>query len=94
MECPACPDDGEKSTKQQESANKYQVVKPDAVNSEYLYYSSTIREMGPALTNETDRQLIIPWVRKLFRPEYHSTLLREKRNKYVNKNVIFSLHKL
>ncbi|GLV35468.1 hypothetical protein CBL_01383 [Carabus blaptoides fortunei] len=83
MECPACPDVGETSTKEKEPVEKYQAVKPDAVNTEYLYYSSAIREMGPALTNEIDRQLIIPWVRKLFRPEYNSSLLRDKRNKYL-----------
>nr|CAH7753598.1 unnamed protein product [Callosobruchus chinensis]CAH7754394.1 unnamed protein product [Callosobruchus chinensis] len=55
----------------------------DPLNTEFLYYSSVLRVVGPTLTHENDRKVIIPWVRKLFRPEYHSSKLREKRNRYL-----------
>ncbi|KAK4886813.1 hypothetical protein RN001_003084 [Aquatica leii] len=55
----------------------------DPINSEFLYYSSVLRVIAPALTGDLDRQFIIPWVRRLFRPEYHSSQLSEKRNKYL-----------
>ncbi|VEN37046.1 unnamed protein product, partial [Callosobruchus maculatus] len=55
----------------------------DPLNTEFLYYSSVLRVVGPTLTHENDRKVIIPWVRKLFRPEYHSSKLREKRNRLV-----------
>ncbi|CAH1992630.1 unnamed protein product [Acanthoscelides obtectus] len=55
----------------------------DPLNTEFLYYSSVLRVVGPTLTHESDRKLIMPWVRKLFRPEYHSSKLREKRNRYL-----------
>ncbi|KAF2879031.1 hypothetical protein ILUMI_27125 [Ignelater luminosus] len=63
-------------------ANRF-AGKPDAINSEFLYYSSVLKVLAPALTGESDRKMIIPWVRKLFRPEYHSSQFREKRNKYL-----------
>ncbi|KAF5302906.1 hypothetical protein FQA39_LY02086 [Lamprigera yunnana] len=60
------------------------IRKPDsAINSEFLYYTSVLRVIAPALTGDVDRQLIIPWITKLFRPEYHSSQLREKRNRYL-----------
>ncbi|CAG9819671.1 unnamed protein product [Phaedon cochleariae] len=55
----------------------------DPLNTEFLYYSSVLRILGPTLTKEDDRNYIIPWIRKLFRPEYHSSKLREKRNRYL-----------
>ncbi|XP_023022037.1 uncharacterized protein [Leptinotarsa decemlineata] len=55
----------------------------DPLNTEFLYYSAVLRILGPTLTHEADRRVVIPWVRKLFRPEYHSTRLREKRNRYL-----------
>ncbi|KAG5897939.1 hypothetical protein JTB14_014052 [Gonioctena quinquepunctata] len=58
-------------------------VQQDPLNTEFLYYSSVLRILGPTLTHEADRRVVIPWVRKLFRPEYHSTRLREKRNRYL-----------
>ncbi|KAJ8982709.1 hypothetical protein NQ317_004518 [Molorchus minor] len=51
----------------------------DPLHTEFLYYSAALRILGPTLSNEADRAVIIPWVRKLFRPEYHSSKLREKR---------------
>ncbi|CAG9766628.1 unnamed protein product [Ceutorhynchus assimilis] len=55
----------------------------DPLNTEFVYYSAVLRMFGPTLTKEGDRRYIIPWIRKLFRPEYHSSQLREKRNKYL-----------
>ncbi|XP_056644785.1 uncharacterized protein LOC130450433 [Diorhabda sublineata] len=58
-------------------------VGQDPMNTEFLYYSAALRVLGPTLTHEKDRKLIIPWVKKLFRPEYHSSKLKEKRNRYL-----------
>ncbi|XP_060531631.1 uncharacterized protein LOC132705192 [Cylas formicarius] len=55
----------------------------DPLNTEFLYYSAILKTLGPTLSHEDDRRHIIPWIRKLFRPEYQSTALREKRNKYL-----------
>lgn len=57
--------------------------KPDVLNSEFLYYSSVLRVVVPALSSAVDKKKIKPWAKKLFRPEYHSSLFREKRNKYL-----------
>ncbi|XP_017774750.1 PREDICTED: uncharacterized protein LOC108561364 [Nicrophorus vespilloides] len=57
--------------------------KPDTLNSEFLYYSSVLKILAATLTNELDKQKIVPWAKKLFRPEYHSSQFREKRNKYL-----------
>lgn len=59
------------------------MAKPDVINSEFLYYSSVLRVVVPALSSGVDRKKINPWVKKLFRPEYHGSLFREKRNKYL-----------
>lgn len=60
-----------------------QAGKPDAVNTEFVYYSATLREVAPRLTSDVDRQGVILWLRKLFRPEYHSSRFRTKRNKFL-----------
>lgn len=57
--------------------------KPDALNSEFLYYSSVLRIVGPALSSARDREEIIPWIKKLFGPEYHGVQFKEKRNRYL-----------
>lgn len=51
------------------------------LHTEFLYYSATLKEIAPQLTEEKDRQKIIPWLKKLFRPEYMTNILQEKRNK-------------
>ncbi|XP_066257516.1 uncharacterized protein [Euwallacea similis] len=55
----------------------------DPLNTEFQYYSAVLKMFGPALSREGDRRYIIPWIRKLFRPAYQSSLLREKRNRYL-----------
>ncbi|XP_025831310.1 uncharacterized protein LOC108740386 [Agrilus planipennis] len=57
--------------------------KPDSLNSEFLYYSSILKVLAPAMSEEYQRQQIVPWIKKLFRPEYHSSKFREKRNRYL-----------
>ncbi|XP_045479357.1 uncharacterized protein LOC123684225 [Harmonia axyridis] len=57
--------------------------KSQALNSEFLYYSSVLKIIAPTLTSDADQDHVIPWIRKLFRPEYHSSSLREKRNRYL-----------
>ncbi|KAL3266148.1 hypothetical protein HHI36_010333 [Cryptolaemus montrouzieri] len=57
--------------------------KNQALNSEFLYYSSVLKIIAPTLTNTVEQEQAIPWIRKLFRPEYHATNLKEKRNKYL-----------
>lgn len=57
-------------------------IKTNPIHTEFLYYSAMLKEIAPRLSSERDRQRIIPWIKKMFRPEYHSSVLREKRNKY------------
>lgn len=59
------------------------IGKPDSLNSEFLYYSSVLKIIAPALSSDVDRKKILPWVRKLFSPEYHGSQFREKRNRYL-----------
>ncbi|XP_044749072.1 uncharacterized protein LOC123309848 [Coccinella septempunctata] len=54
-----------------------------ALNSEFLYYSSVLKIIAPTLTSDADQDHVIPWIKKLFRPEYHTSTLREKRNRYL-----------
>lgn len=54
------------------------------IDTEFLYYSALLKELAPKLTEENDRQKLIAWIKKIFRPEYHSSLLKIKRNKYIN----------
>lgn len=51
------------------------------INTEFLYYSALLKELASVLTEEKDRQRFISWIKKIFRPEYHSTLLKLKRNR-------------
>ncbi|KAL1509548.1 hypothetical protein ABEB36_004262 [Hypothenemus hampei] len=55
----------------------------DPLHTEMLYYNAILKIFVPTLTRENDRKCIIPWIRKLFRPEYQSSFLREKRNRYL-----------
>lgn len=48
-----------------------------------MYYSAVLKILAPALSSEIERRKIVPWIKKLFRPEYHSSKFREKRNKYL-----------
>lgn len=50
---------------------------------EFLYYGSVLKIVAPTLTNDSDKKLIAPWIKKLFRPEYQTSKLREKRNRYL-----------
>ncbi|XP_066154668.1 uncharacterized protein [Euwallacea fornicatus] len=62
------------------------IIRPtitNPLNTEFQYYSAVLKMFGPALPREADRRFIIPWIRKLFRPAYQSSLLREKRNRYL-----------
>lgn len=56
-------------------------MKWDLLNSEFMYYSSVLKVVAPAVSSDLERQKILPWVQKLFRPEYQTSPLREKRNK-------------
>ncbi|CAH0560255.1 unnamed protein product [Brassicogethes aeneus] len=53
----------------------------DPFTTEFMYYTSVLKILAP-FSNANDRYLAIPWIRKLFRPEYHTTKLREKRNRF------------
>ncbi|XP_076254959.1 uncharacterized protein LOC143192963 [Rhynchophorus ferrugineus] len=65
-------------------ANTVRLSTTDPLNTEFLYYSAVLKYIAPSLSHEGDRRNIIPWIRKLFRPEYQSSKLREKRNKYLS----------
>nr|CAD7569126.1 unnamed protein product [Timema californicum] len=56
---------------------------PDSFNNEFVYYSTTLKHLAPSLTREEDRRTVIPWVKKLFGPEYHSPRFKGKRNRYL-----------
>ncbi|KAJ9588132.1 hypothetical protein L9F63_018490 [Diploptera punctata] len=57
--------------------------KRDPLITEFIYYSAMLKCLSPALTSEADRCLVIPWIRKLFGPEYQVEKFRTKRNKYL-----------
>lgn len=42
-----------------------------------------LRSAAPSISIDADRQLVTPWIRKLFSPEYQSSKLKEKRNRYL-----------
>lgn len=50
---------------------------------EFLYYGSVLKVVAPTLSNDHDKKLAMPWIQKLFRPEYQTSKLREKRNRYL-----------
>lgn len=50
---------------------------------EFLYYGSVLKVVAPTLSSDPDKLLVTPWITKLFRPEYQTTKLREKRNRYL-----------
>ncbi|RZC37152.1 uncharacterized protein BDFB_011118, partial [Asbolus verrucosus] len=56
----------------------------DALSMEFLYYGSVLKVVAPTLSNDADKQLVTPWIRKLFRPEYQTTKLKDKRNRYLS----------
>ncbi|KAI4462585.1 hypothetical protein MML48_4g00013168 [Holotrichia oblita] len=58
-------------------------AKPDILNTEFMYFSAVLKVVAPAVSTDDNRQKVVPWIHKLFRPEYHSTPFREKRNKYL-----------
>ncbi|CAG2062731.1 unnamed protein product [Timema podura] len=60
-----------------------QPYNPDSFNNEFVYYSATLKHLAPSLTREEDRRTVIPWVKKLFGPEYHSPRFKGKRNRYL-----------
>uniref|UniRef100_A0A6P7H7Y8 Uncharacterized protein LOC114348298 n=1 Tax=Diabrotica virgifera virgifera TaxID=50390 RepID=A0A6P7H7Y8_DIAVI len=78
-ESPETPGEGSRFKDEPTSQKSVQ----DPLNTEFLYYSAALRVLGPTLTQDLDRKVIIPWVKKLFRPEYHSSKLKEKRNRYL-----------
>ncbi|XP_022900610.1 uncharacterized protein [Onthophagus taurus] len=70
-------------TENETSHAKGPTMKWDLLNSEFMYYSSVLKVVAPAVSSDLERQKILPWVQKLFRPEYQTSPLREKRNKYL-----------
>ncbi|EFA02313.1 uncharacterized protein LOC664256 [Tribolium castaneum] len=55
----------------------------DALSMEFLYYGSVLKVIAPTLSSDRDKEMALPWIRKLFRPEYQTSKLREKRNRYL-----------
>lgn len=55
----------------------------DAMNSEFIYFSTTLKAIAPTLSSVDDRARIVPWIKKLFGPEYQAMFFRKKRNKYL-----------
>ncbi|XP_069675863.1 uncharacterized protein [Periplaneta americana] len=68
---------------QRASTGSTKKPKHDPLNTEFIYYSASLRNLAPALTREVDRCRTIPWIRKLFGPEYQPEMFRSKRNKYL-----------
>ncbi|KAF7383408.1 hypothetical protein HZH66_012758 [Vespula vulgaris] len=56
----------------------------DALATEFQYYGAAIRNLAPAMSSVEDKGRIIPWANKLFAPEYHVEILRDKRNRYLS----------
>lgn len=67
----------------QPSISKKEQSKQDALNTEFVYYSAVLKILSPTIGNEKLRNTTRLWIKKLFRPEYHSSKLREKRNQYL-----------
>ncbi|XP_067012292.1 uncharacterized protein [Anabrus simplex] len=64
----------------------------DSLNTEFVYYSATLKNLAPALTSDKQRRMVVPWLDKLFGPEYHSTHLRAKRNRYLLKMTLMLMN--
>ena len=54
-------------------------------HSNYVIFNSifrtALRNLVPTLTNKFEQRRAVPWVNKLFGPQYHVELLRDKRNR-------------
>lgn len=61
--------------------DKRKEISCDPLHSEFLYYCALLKEFAPLLTEDIDRRKIIMWIKKLFRPEYHTALFKDKRNR-------------
>ncbi|KAI4491207.1 hypothetical protein M0802_010303 [Mischocyttarus mexicanus] len=56
----------------------------DTLTKEFQYYGAAIRNLALAMSRFEDKSKIILWVEKLFAPEYHVEILRDKRNRYLS----------
>lgn len=59
------------------------IANDDSVNIEFVYYTSMIKKFAPSLSKEKDKEKVIPWIRKLYAPEYATEFFKIKRNRYL-----------
>lgn len=71
----------EQSLFDMKESKKEKIGKPSPIYTEFLYYSAMLKELAPKMSEDTERQKIIPWIKKMSRPEYQTQLLQEKRNR-------------
>lgn len=57
---------------------------------EFIYYGSLLKAVAPTLSCDVDKELASPWIKKLFRPEYQTSKLKDKRNRYLFKLSLFA----
>uniref|UniRef100_T1H9X1 DUF4485 domain-containing protein n=1 Tax=Rhodnius prolixus TaxID=13249 RepID=T1H9X1_RHOPR len=63
-----------------EMSNSLGSIPMDSLNTEFIYYSTVLKDILPAMSKIEDKNALLPWVGRLYAPEYHSTALRSKRN--------------
>lgn len=66
-----------------EMSNSLGSIPMDSLNTEFIYYSTVLKDILPAMSKIEDKNALLPWVGRLYAPEYHSTALRSKRNRSV-----------
>ncbi|CAH1398329.1 unnamed protein product [Nezara viridula] len=62
---------------------KTHLIPNDSLNTEFIFYMGAIKELLPAMSVYGDRIKVLPWIKKLAAPEYQTSRLRTKRNKYL-----------
>ncbi|XP_073999838.1 uncharacterized protein isoform X2 [Rhodnius prolixus] len=66
-----------------EMSNSLGSIPMDSLNTEFIYYSTVLKDILPAMSKIEDKNALLPWVGRLYAPEYHSTALRSKRNRHL-----------
>ncbi|RZF34270.1 hypothetical protein LSTR_LSTR010244 [Laodelphax striatellus] len=63
--------------------NIYDYEHLNALNTEFIYYSTTLKAVAPTMSSVSMRAKLVPWIKKLFGPEYQACFFQDKRNKYL-----------
>ncbi|XP_014255131.1 uncharacterized protein LOC106669845 isoform X3 [Cimex lectularius] len=63
-----------------------------SLHTEFMYYSSVLKEVTPTLTNFATKQRIFEWIDKLYQAAYFTSPLILKRNLYLVQLVLTSIN--